>query len=37
LEPGELRIRFDGFEVLLYEEATEPDAVGRIAARRRSA
>ena len=34
LEPGELRDRFEGFEVLLYEETTEPDAVARIAARR---
>jgi tellurite methyltransferase len=37
LEPGELRDRFEGFEVLFYEDATEPDAVARIAARRRSA
>jgi len=37
LEPGELRNRFDGFEVLFYEETTEPDAVARIAARRGSA
>jgi 2-polyprenyl-3-methyl-5-hydroxy-6-metoxy-1,4-benzoquinol methylase len=33
LEPGELLRRFDGFDVLFYEEATEPDAVARIAAR----
>ena len=36
LEPGELRDRFDGFDVLFYEEVTAPDAVARIAARRRS-
>lgn len=35
LEPGELRARFDGFEVLFYEEGTVPDALARIAARRR--
>jgi tellurite methyltransferase len=34
LEPGELRDRFEGFDVLFYEEAAEPDAVARIAARR---
>jgi SAM-dependent methyltransferase len=34
LEPGELRQRFDGFEVLFYEEVAAPDAVARIAARR---
>ena len=34
LEPGELRARFDGFEVLFYEEVTAPEAVARIAARR---
>jgi tellurite methyltransferase len=33
LEPGELRRRFDGFEVLFYEEALAPDAVARLAAR----
>ena len=33
-EPGELRERFDGFEVLFYEEVTAPEAVARIAARR---
>jgi SAM-dependent methyltransferase len=37
LEPGELRRRFDGFEVLFYEEVTRPEAVARIAARRRGA
>jgi tellurite methyltransferase len=35
LEPGELRRHFDGFEVLFYEETTAPEAVARIAARRR--
>jgi tellurite methyltransferase len=34
LEPGELRDRFNGFDVLFYEEVTSPDAVARIAARR---
>ena len=34
LEPGELRQRFSGFEVLFSEEAMEPDAVARIVARR---
>jgi SAM-dependent methyltransferase len=34
LEPRELLRRFDGFDVLFYEEVTEPDAVARIAARR---
>ena len=33
LEPGELLRRFDGFDVLFYEEVTEPDAVARIAAK----
>ena len=33
-EPGELRERFDGFEVLFYEEVTAPEAVARIVARR---
>ena len=33
LEPGELLRRFDGFDVLFYEEVTKPDAVARIAAR----
>jgi SAM-dependent methyltransferase len=36
LEPGELRGCFDGFDVLEYGEALQPDAVARIAARRRS-
>ncbi len=34
LEPGELRQQFEGFEVLFYEEVSEPDAVARIVARR---
>jgi SAM-dependent methyltransferase len=34
LEPGELLRRFEGFEVLCYEEVTAPDAVARIVARR---
>ena len=34
LEPGELRTRFEGWDVLFYEEASEPEAVARIAARR---
>jgi tellurite methyltransferase len=36
LEPGELRRRFEGLEVLFYEEVMEPDAVARISARRTS-
>jgi tellurite methyltransferase len=35
LEPGELLGRFDGFDVLFYEEVVEPEAVARIAASRR--
>jgi SAM-dependent methyltransferase len=35
LEPGELRRHFEGFEVLFYEEVSAPEAVARIAARRR--
>jgi SAM-dependent methyltransferase len=34
LAPGELRTRFDTFEVLFYEEVAEPDAVARIVARK---
>jgi protein-L-isoaspartate O-methyltransferase len=34
LEPGELRARFEDFEVLFYEEVAEPDAVARIVTRR---
>lgn len=36
LEPGELRRRFDRFDVLFYEEVLAPDAVARLAARSRS-
>ena len=36
LEPDELRRRFDGFEVLFYEEVLAPDAVARLVARSRS-
>jgi tellurite methyltransferase len=36
LEPGELRRRFDGFELLFYEEVLVPDAVARLVARSRS-
>ena len=35
LEPGELRERFRGFDELFYEETASPEAVARIAARRR--
>ena len=35
LEPGELRRRFDGFDVLFYEEVLAPDAVARLVARSR--
>jgi len=35
LEPGELAGRFDMFDALFYEEVVEPEAVARIAARRR--
>ena len=34
LEPGELARRFDGFEVVFYEEVTAREAVARIVARR---
>jgi SAM-dependent methyltransferase len=34
LAPGELRARFDTFEVLFYEEVAEPDAVARIVAKK---
>jgi SAM-dependent methyltransferase len=39
LEPGELRARFeiDGWQLLFYEETLQPEAVARLAARRRSA
>jgi len=36
LEPGELARRFDAFDVLFYGEVVEPEAVARIAARRRA-
>ncbi len=36
LEPGELLRRFDGFDVLFYDEVTAPEAVARIAARSRT-
>jgi SAM-dependent methyltransferase len=36
LEPGELRQRFEDFELLAYEEVLAPDAVARLAARSRS-
>jgi len=35
LEPGELRARFEDFDVMFYEETTASEAVARIAARRR--
>jgi SAM-dependent methyltransferase len=35
LEPGELRQRFPGFEILFYEEVEAPEGVARVAARRR--
>jgi tellurite methyltransferase len=34
LEPGELRKRFEGFDILFYEETTASEGVARIAARR---
>jgi tellurite methyltransferase len=34
LEPGELRSRFDGLDILFYEEVSAPEAVARIVARR---
>jgi SAM-dependent methyltransferase len=37
LEPGELRARFAEFEILAYEEVSMPDALARIAARKRRA
>ena len=36
LEPGELRERFEGFEILSYEEVSGTEAVARLAARRLS-
>jgi tellurite methyltransferase len=35
LEPGELRLRARGMDLLFDEEVFQPDAVARIAARRR--
>jgi tellurite methyltransferase len=37
LERGELRARFAEFEILAYEEVSSPDALARIAARKRRA
>lgn len=34
LRPGELRSAFQDFEVMFYEEVSEPEAVARIVARR---
>jgi tellurite methyltransferase len=34
LEPGELRDRFSGWDVLFYEEVASPEAVARLAAQR---
>ena len=34
LQPGELRARFDGFDVLSYEEIVSTEAVARLVARR---
>jgi tellurite methyltransferase len=34
LEPGELRAAFDGWDVLFYEEATAPEAMARLVARK---
>jgi 2-polyprenyl-3-methyl-5-hydroxy-6-metoxy-1,4-benzoquinol methylase len=36
LEPGELRRRIEGLELLFYEEVLAPDAVARLVARSRS-
>lgn len=36
LRPGELRMRLHGMQVLFDEEVTAPEAVARIAARRRA-
>ena len=36
LEPGELRLHFEDFEVQFYEEVSAPEAVARIVARRPS-
>lgn len=34
LKSGELRARFEGFEVLFYDEVAEPEALARIVARK---
>lgn len=34
LDPGELRERFDGFDVLFYEEVLRPEALARLVARK---
>ncbi len=34
LKPGELRSRFDGWDVLFYEEVEAPEAVARLVAQR---
>jgi len=34
LEPGELRERFESFDLLFYEEVLRPEAVARLVARR---
>jgi len=36
LKPGELPKAFEGLELLSYEEVSEPDALARVAARRRT-
>jgi tellurite methyltransferase len=36
LKRGELREHFAGFELLFYEEVSEPDALARIVARKRA-
>ncbi len=36
LQPGELGRQFEGFDVLLEEEVSAPEALARVAARRRS-
>jgi tellurite methyltransferase len=36
LEPGELRSSFDGFDLVFYEETSEPEAVARLVARKRT-
>jgi len=36
LEDGELRARFEGFEIVFYEEAVDREAVARIVARKPS-